>query len=241
LIDELLLLRGGDFLVDGKIIVHHAKLSEIADMGEREYYSVVSTLCATPSDYKAVLFDNFGVDWEEVDEYEFFLMLWGGLKTEEIKLLLPNIEVEKFEMVQKTDSKEIGLYNLQADIFIGKSTYEELTKYIRSIHGLTKRVDKAGNETTKKYLLKKARREMKNPGEEYKSILAPLVSGMVNSPEFKYNHNTVWDLNIYQFMDSVKRIQKIKDVAGIMQGIYSGNVDSKKISKDKLNWLGSVN
>ena len=240
MIDELLLLRGDDFVIDDKIVVHHAKLSEIVDVGEKEYYSIVSTLCATPSDYKAVLYDNFGVDWEEVDDFEFFITLWGSLNTDKTKIILPNIECEKFELVQKKDGGEIGLYNVQADIFISKSIYEELVGYIRKIHGMEKRVDKAGNETTKKYLLKKARKESKSLDKEYKSVLAPLVSGMVNSPEFKYDHKTVWDLNIYQFMDSVRRIQKIKDVANVMQGIYTGNIDQKKISKDSLNWLGSV-
>lgn len=240
MIDELKLLRGDDFVVADRIRIHHAKLSEIVDFGEKEYYSTVSTFCATPSDYKAVLYDNFNIDWEEVDDYEFFLMMWGSLNTKQTKLFLPNIECEKFELVQKKDNGEVGLYNRVADIFIDKPTYEEMVGYIRKIHGITKRVDKAGNESTKKYLLKKARKEAKNSDKEYKSSLAPLVSSMVNCSEFKYNHKDVWDLNIYQFMDSVKRVQKIKDVNNIMFGIYSGNVDSKKISKDTLNWLGEI-
>ena len=235
-----MLLRGDDFVVGDKIVVHHAKLSEIVDIGEKEYYSIVATLCATPSDYKAILYDNFGIDWEEVDEFEFFMTMWGSLDTGKTQLLLPMCVCENYEIVQKRDTGEIGLYDAQADIFITKPIYEELVGYIRKIHGLEKRVDKAGNETTKKYLLKKARRESKTLDKEYKSTLAPLVSALVNSQEFKYDHKTVWDLNIYQFMDSVKRIQKIKDVANVMHGIYTGNVDSKKISKDSMNWLGSV-
>ena len=241
MIDELKLLKGDDFVIADKIRIHHPKLSEIAAIGEREYYSAVSTICATPSDYKAVLYDHFKIDWYEVDEYEFFLMLWGSLSTDDIRLLLPNIECEKFEIVQKKDTQEIGLYNLEADIFIDKRIYEEMVDYIRKIHNMSKRVDNPGNESTKKYLLKKARKEAKNPNKEYHSVLAPLVSSMVNCSEFKYDHETVWNLNIYQFMDSVKRIQKIKDVNNVMFGIYSGNVDSKKISKDTLNWLGDIN
>ncbi len=240
MIDELKLLKGDDLIIADKIRIHHPKLAEIVEIGEKDYYSAVSTICATPSDYKAILYDNFGVDWEEVEEYEFFLMMWGSLSTNDIKLLLPNIECEKFEIVQKKDNKEVGLYNLEADIYINKEVYEEMVDYIRKIHNMTKRVDKAGNESTKRYLLKKARKEARNTNKEYHSTLAPLVSSMVNCSEFKYNHETVWNLNIYQFMDSVKRIQKIKDVNNVMHGIYSGNVDSKKISKDTLNWLGDI-
>ena len=235
-----MLLRGDDFVVADKIVVHHAKLSEIVDIGERDYYSTVATLCATPSDYKAILYDEFGVDWEEVEEFDFFMTMWSSLETDKTRLILPTCICENYEIVQKNETGEIGLYDPKSDIFISKKVYEELVGYIRKIHGLEKRVDKAGNETTKKYLLKKARKESKALNKEYKSTLAPLVSAMVNSPEFKYDHKTVWDLNIYQFMDSVKRIQKIKDVANVMQGIYTGNVDSKKISKDSMNWLGSV-
>lgn len=240
MIDELKLLRGEDFKIEDKLTIHHPKLSEITDAGEKEYYSAVFTLCSTPSDYKSVLYDDFGVDYETVEDFEFFLMMWGSISNTRIDIFLPDIHPENYRMVRNNNTDETGLYDPELDIFIGKDLYTSVTDYIRKMHGITKHFDKAGNESTKKYLIKKARKELQKRDEGYKSTLAPLVSSMVNCSDFKYDHSSVWDLNIYQFMDSVKRIQKLKSVEHITQGVYAGTIDQKKISKDALNWLGEL-
>lgn len=248
MIDELKLIGGGDIEVGGndgkvsdRIKIHHPTLGEIRDMGEGKYYGLVSTICATPSDYKSILWDNFEIDYEKVGDFEFFIMLWSSLKDTDLTIVLPDIRAVDFVPVQNTETKEILLYNQNNNTSITESVYIELSDYIRKFHGFEKRVDVAGNETTKKYLIDKARKEL-NRGSKKKtsSVLAPLVSAMVNCEQFKYDHKTVWDLNIYQFMDSVKRIQKIKSVDKTLNGIYAGNVDQKKISKDALNWLGTL-
>lgn len=71
-------------------------------------------------------------------------------------------------------------------------------------------------------------------------MLVPLVSAMVNCEQFKYDHNTVWNLPIYVFMDSVKRIQKLKNYNQLMQGVYAGTIDSKTLSQDSFDWMGSL-
>ena len=77
--------------------------------------------------------------------------------------------------------------------------------------GLKKNLEVAGNKYTKQILIDEARLlQERNKDKPYQSNLVPLISAMVNSAEFKYNHSNVYDLPIYVFMDSVKRIQKIK-------------------------------
>ena len=86
-----------------------------------------------------------------------------------------------------------------------------------------------------------ARKELqRNSKSKWTSILSPLISSLINCEQFKYDHTTVWDLNIYQFMDSVKRIQKLKSYNQIMQGVYAGTVDSKNLSSDTVNWMGAL-
>lgn len=238
--DDLQLLKGNDVMISDRIKLRHPTLGEIADIGEQEYYSFVSTLCATPSDYKSVLWDNYEIDYETMGEFEFFITLWASLKGQDVSIILPGIIVDSFDVAFDNDTKEIYLYDEQNDIKITEEVYIELVDYLRKLHGFEKHVDKAGNETTKKYLINKARKELKRQRGKTPSFLAPLVSSMVNCEQFKYDHKTVWDLNIYQFIDSVKRIQKIKSADKILQGIYTGSVDSKKISKETYNWLGTL-
>ena len=80
-----------------------------------------------------------------------------------------------------------------------------------------------------------------NKNKEYHSTLKNLVSAMINSEGFKYNHSQVWDMKINAFMDSVKRIGKIKNAQLLLQSGYSGfGVNLKEINNKQLDWLGEL-
>ena len=77
--------------------------------------------------------------------------------------------------------------------------------------------------------------------EEYHSRLKNLISAMINSEGFKYNHSQVWDMKINAFMDSVKRIQGINNAKLLLQSAYSGfGINMKDIDKKQLDWLGEL-
>ena len=98
------------------------------------------------------------------------------------------------------------------------------------------------NNSTKIILIEDAMDELiANKNKEYHSNLKNLISTMVNSSGFKYNHTDVWDLKINAFMDSVKRIGKIKNAELLLQSGYSGfGISLKDINKKELDWLGEL-
>ena len=52
---------------------------------------------------------------------------------------------------------------------------------------------------------------------------------------------TVFDMNIYAFMDSLKRISKIKNATLLLQSGYSGfGISFKDIDKEELDWTGNI-
>jgi len=68
-----------------------------------------------------------------------------------------------------------------------------------------------------------------------------MISAMVNSEGFKYNHNEVWNLKINVFMDSVMRIGKIKNASLLLQSGYSGfGINLKEVDQKQLNWMGGL-
>ena len=121
-------------------------------------------------------------------------------------------------------------------------TYNMIMDYLRSVHGIEKDERIPANESTKMILIEDAKDEIeKNKNKEYHSQLKNLVSSMVNSEGFKYNHSQVWDMKINAFMDSVKRISKIKNASMLLQSGYSGfGIDLKGIDKKQLDWLGEL-
>ena len=114
--------------------------------------------------------------------------------------------------------------------------------YLRQVHSIEKDERMPANKSTKMILIEDAKEEYeRNKNKEYHSRLKNLVSAMVNSEGFKYNHSQVWDMKINAFMDSVKRITKIKNADVLLQSGYSGfGIDLKKTDKKKLDWLGEL-
>lgn len=232
------LFFGNDIDINQNIHIHHPTLDEIYKYGEEKYYQMVSKFCSTPFDNKVFLLDNFGLDYENIDEFDFFYILIKSLNIEDTRILFGELNFQNFLLLPNKQTNEKVLVNPETEVIIDKSLYYLITDCIRKMHNLKKDLSIAGNAHTKKYLIDKERRFLKRQKNiKRQPMLIPLISTLVNCEEFKYNYETVWNLPIYLFMDSVKRIQKIKNHNYLMQGIYSGAIDPKKLTEDDLNLM----
>lgn len=161
---------------------------------------------------------------------------------EQTSILLGDLDLSAYVLTVDPQDHSETLVNPQSGSVIDMAIYMQIVDYIRQINGLTKTVVKPGNAHTKEYLIKRERQKLKwQNNKKFESVLQPLISAMCNCEQFKFSYADVWDMHIYAFYDSVKRIQRIRDSAAITAGIYAGTVDGKKISSDSLNWLGSLN
>lgn len=250
--DELKVYRGKDFAVSKHITIHHPTLDEICDYGERDYYSMVHQLCATPQTMKVQLWD-MGVDYTTITAFElFYSILFKLYPKDKTSILFGDLDFSKFEIKQRKDNNEILLYQMVETVKDGKTEHEEviideftynvITDYLRDMHFIVKDEKIPANETTKMILIEDDREEFeRNKNREYHSQLKNIISAMVNCEGFKYNHAQVWDMKINAFMDSVKRISKIKNANLLLQSGYSGfGVNLKEISNKQLDWLGEL-
>lgn len=234
-IDYLQLYFGDDYVINDYITIFHPTLQTIIDMGERNYYSMVYTLCSIPSDMKSKLWD-MGIDYEEISDFELFALLSRGLTKEETYPLLGELDLSSFELLQNPENGELILK--KDKIVIDRFLYQKMIDYIRAMHNLKPKIEHAANQYTKKILIQDDRDRIAiNAKKPYTSTLLPLISSMVNSPGFKYKANELREVPIYQFMDSVQRIQVIKSADALLAGAYSGFCDTSKISKDEFNWM----
>ena len=127
-------------------------------------------------------------------------------------------------------------------VIIDEYTYNMIVDYICKSHFIERDLKRPANNSTKMILIEDARDEIeRNKNKEYHSQLKNLISSMINSEGFKYNHDQVWDMKINAFMDSVKRIGKIKNSDLLLQSGYSGfGVNLKEIDNKQLDWLGEL-
>lgn len=242
--DELKIYRGEDFVVSDHIKIHQPTLSEICDYGEREYYSMIYNFTATPQSMKVQLWD-MGIDYTTITPFVlFYSILYKLYPKEKTSIIFGDLDFTKFQILQRKDDQSILLYQVvdNDSIIIDEFTYNIIMDYLRQVHVIHKDEKMPANETTKLILIEDDREEYeKNKNKEYHSRLKNMISSMINCEGFKYNHSQVWDMKINVFMDSVKRISKIKNSDLLLQSGYSGfGINLKDIDKKQLDWLGEL-
>jgi hypothetical protein len=242
--DELKIYRGKDYVVSKHIIIHQPTLDEICEYGENDYWSLVRNFTATPQSMKVQLWD-IGKDYTEITPYELFTqLLYKIFPQEKTSIIFGDLDFNKFELAIKDDSNELFLaqYIDNDLVAIDEYTYSVIVDYLSKSHYIERDLRIPANNTTKMILIEDARDEiLKNKNKPQHSQLKNLISTMVNSEGFKYNHTQVWEMKINAFMDSVKRIGKIKNANLLLQSGYSGfGVNLKQIDDKLLDWLGEL-
>lgn len=84
--DELKVYRGDDMVITDDIVVKQPTIAQIADFGERKYFSAVHTLTAVGADLKWQLCDYAGIDYTEIDDYELFVKFISQLVSSRKKI-----------------------------------------------------------------------------------------------------------------------------------------------------------
>lgn len=240
--NELQLYFGDDFVINKYITIHQPKLDDMIRLGEKEYFSIIYAFTSIPSDIKVQLFD-MGIIWEDISDFDLFIMLTHNLTPKQTGFLFGDLDLSKFKL-GKNENGETVLYQLGYDgdmVVIDNHIYLLIATFLRKIHGIVPKPKRSANKTTQRIMIECARQDMeaqKARGE--KSSFVPIISSLINSPEFKYGLKEVREMPMYAFMDAVTRIQIIKSTTALLNGCYSGMIDTKKIDKKEFNWMRDI-
>lgn len=240
--DELNAFLEQDFVMCDKFEIHNPTIDEIRKYGEQKYWQEISIITATPADEKLYLY-SLGIDYNTVQDWQLFILLCQD-KLLPSCLMLPNINFKDCECCAEEDS--VFLYDNTNNLVITEEDYLKLTTYLRQAHGLKKNEKKDGNEHTRKWRLQRElerlEREIKSGKQKvFHSQLKTYISTLTNLEGFKYDWYTVRNLPINVFIDSLFRLQVIDRAKSLNQGLYSGNIDYKKMkNKEEFNWLRPI-
>ena len=220
-----------------RLSVRIPTVGEILD-DESNYYSIVSSLAATPYQYMVQL-DDMGIDYTKVTDYELFKMVFPMYTKSDLSILFGDLDVSDFGIYNYEQNNDQVVYSPSNNIIIDELIYNDLTNVIRKINLFEKYKGKPGNEHARKYLLEKERKKQKrNAKKPYEPYLEKLVIALVNISEFPYDYDSCMDLSIYRFNQSFKQIQHKIAFDKTMIGVYAGTVDTSKLSnKDALSWI----
>lgn len=230
------LLYEHEYVINDKIKVVIPTVGQVLD-NEDEYYSMVTAFTAMPIDLMVQL-DDMKIDFEQITDYDLFIILFNGLRLQNVGLILKDIDFSKFILDIDEEKQELFLMDEENNIKIDRSVYLQISAVLRKIHNIKKNIRKPGNKDARDYMLKRAREKMKRAkNRKTESQTESLIVALVNAPEFKYNYQSVRDLTIYQFNKSLYQIVNRVDYNNRMVGIYTGNINPKDMSQDDLNWL----
>lgn len=234
-IEPLDLYVGKPYKINDKIICYQPKIGDIIEYGETAYFSMVHTLCATPADMKVRLFDA-GISWMDINNFELFCMIVQSLTVDQTKILLGDFDLSLLKTYRNKENGEIILANPEQQVKIDRLIYERMVNCFRKMHGLKANNERAHNKATMRAMIENDRQTMElNAKKEPSSYLLPLIS----SVKCKMGCTKDYILNegLFEFFDDVNRLNIIDNADHLINGIYAGTVDSKKISKDSLNWM----
>lgn len=239
MIDILKTWYGEDFKVNKYITIHQPTIGEIIRFGEEKYFEAVYTLCAIPSDVKSVL-DDIGKDYEKTSDFECFAILSRTLSQDRTNLIFGDLDFSKFNLCRRVKDNEQILFDRESGAVIDNAVYHIMITYLRTVHYIVPKVEKAGNALTKQYLIEEDR-ERRKENKQFKSILFPLLSTMLCYKGFKYKKSELDEVGIMEFLDAVQRSQVIESTTALMSGMYSGMIDTKKIKDSELNCFREIN
>lgn len=230
------LLYKKEIAINDSIKVVVPTVGDIVD-NEDSYYGLVSIFTAMPIDMMCQL-DDVGIDFTTINEYELFLLMFPSLKTEDTSLIFGDLDLSKFEMAVNEQNDTIVLIDTENDIKIDRAILNQIANALRKIHHLEKDIRKPIDGETKRYLIDRAKAKLKrHRNRKQDSNLESLIVALVNTEEFKYNYESVRDLSIYQFNESLQQIITKVDYNNRMHGVYAGTISVKDLSQKDLNWL----
>lgn len=242
-VDELKLYMSEDVKIANGIVLKCPKLKDIVEYGESEYFSMAQTLCSTPSSMMVAL-DDMKLDYMKISDFELFMMLIQSLKPEVTYLLLGDLDLTKFKPYEVKDSEDIILIHEdtkddEQPIIINPIIHEVLTTYIRKMHGFQKQVKKAGNEITRRQLIRLARQDAEMAkNKPHESFLRPIISSV--KCRQGYSMDYIKQMGIFELMDDLSRLNVIVNADAALGGMFSGFVDTKKMDKTVLNWTRNI-
>jgi len=207
---------------------------DIDQFGEREYSDFVQLFCASPRDMIIALFDT-GIKFSEVSQFELFGML--------LNTYYPAI-FSIFEymtgLTEPRITKDAVLFFKDGVVVqITEGVYSEISDYLKMVTNYENKESVSFIDDYAMEMFIEAEKEDIEFANESKTntTMDDLISALVL--ETSYTFDTVFSMYLYQFNKLIRKMIKKTDYNNLMVGIYTGNIDSKKIGKDKLDWLSS--
>ena len=239
---------GEDYVINKAITIYECFVQEIVDFGEKYFFDAIAPFVGNPTTYRLQLWD-LGIDWNQVEDFDLFCMLMPNVPPQITCIIFGRFDFTNLQLMMRKDTEQKVLYDPTTDTIIDKATYIAMREYIRLALNQYPKLQKARGKQTKLAIIDEDRMNIRNhermvrmgKEKDSSSYLFSLISTMLITPGFKYKKNELRQVNIVQFMETVSKFQIWKSTQSLMQGMYSGFLDTSKMDTQKeLNWFREI-
>ena len=235
-VSELALYFGDDYVINEYITITQPTIDQIVRYGEASYFSMVHTLTAIPSDMKSIIWDQMQLDWTKIEDFELFMILSQTLTPDKTGILFGDLDFSKLRPFNNNQNDEVVLANKETGLIIDKLIYTRIANYLRKLHGITPKPEKAKGKRAKQAMIDEDRRIREfNKDKPFKSFLMPLISSL--KVKQGYTKDYVRNMGLFEFFSDISRIQVIDSADHLLNGMYCGMADLSKIDKKNFNWM----
>lgn len=232
---DLSMLRGIDLKFDENLQIKNPKLSEIFEVGYEKYSLYVTLITSSPYDLMVEL-NDIGIDFESVTHYQLF---WNFYHSQDIyKEALHYFTGHHFEVV-KDEKENVMLVNEKC--MIDEFKFNDIVYFLKRINHLSlKQEYNPGNKTALLYLMEQKRKAQKRRIGKEKINIESIISSVAWYSNNGVNIFNIFDLTISQLYDGYFRLNRIDNWRNTMIGMYTGNISSKDIKLDNINWSNII-
>lgn len=236
-VDSIFLYFGDDYVINDKIKLHQPTIGEVVNYGEGQYFSMVHTLTAIPSDVKSILWDQMEIYWTEVEDFDLFVMFSRTLTPDKTGIIFGDLDFSKMKPYNHPRIEgEIILADKESGIIIDKAIYIRMMNFLRKLHNITPKPEKAKGKRAKQAMIDEDRRNREyNKNKPFRSYLLPLISAV--KVKQGYTKDYVRKMGLFEFFDDLSRMQIIDSASHLLNGMYCGMADLSKVDRKEFNWL----
>jgi len=232
--NELRLLAGMPIQLGDNVLIHSPKVRDVAEIGESTYNRYLSALLFNKRNIEGEIpahLHDFDVLIEVIQHNEMFrMMFFSALKF--VCQAEPQICTDQ-------EGQSVAFYFATKDDWtLNKKSFHHFQECIRISNHMKKSDEDeyvAYNEQAAE-LMKFLEEERKNKPKPKETVnLHSIISGLAWKAQ-GLNILNLFDLTMYQLYDGFKRLERIDNYFFTLSGIYSGNVDGKKINFHNIHW-----
>jgi len=241
LINKERIIKGDSLVFNSGLIIKQFTVDEVLEIGFSNYINFVNLFVLKPQDIIIPLWGQ-GVYYEDITHDELFIMQLKQNKDYYFELfkLFTNCDKVWIDYIEELESETICYQINDKSFYLGFQGFDLIYTYFKKtiLHEHARKRFFTGEKTKKTILdedFEEYQEEMKSNKDS--DSFSDMITFLVISNKRKWED--VYSYPMSRFYEEYIKTYRKHEADYTLFGIYSGNIDPKKIQTKKLQWFKS--